>query len=76
MTSNPANLQSQDGRNTDKPWINHQESVRDTDPEDPKNEKNKESQSESADWTGSQKKTDPAEIRLVRKIDFVMMPVL
>ncbi|OJI96304.1 hypothetical protein ASPVEDRAFT_48535 [Aspergillus versicolor CBS 583.65] len=31
---------------------------------------------ETADWTGSQKKSDPAEIRLVRKIDFVMMPVL
>ena len=41
----------------------------------PKNEK-KASESERADWTGSQRKTDPAEIRLVRKIDFVMMPVL
>lgn len=75
MTSNPANLQPQDDLDNDKPWTNHQESVSGADLEDPKNEK-KVSQSERADWTGSQRKTDPAEIRLVRKIDFVMMPVL
>lgn len=28
------------------------------------------------DHTGTQKKTNPAEIRLVRKIDWIMLPVL
>ncbi|KAL4929302.1 major facilitator superfamily domain-containing protein [Aspergillus undulatus] len=28
------------------------------------------------DYTGASAKTDPAEIRLVRKVDFIMMPVL
>ncbi|KAL4884345.1 major facilitator superfamily domain-containing protein [Aspergillus karnatakaensis] len=28
------------------------------------------------DYTGTTKKTDPAEIKLVRKIDFIMMPIL
>lgn len=74
MTSNPANLQLHD-QDHDKPSTNHQESVCGVDLEDPKNEK-KQPQSEIADWTGSQKKSDPAEIRLVRKIDFVMMPIL
>lgn len=76
MTSNPANLQLQDDHSHDKPWANHQESVCGADLEDPQNEKKAAPQSETADWTGSQKKSDPAEIRLVRKIDFVMMPVL
>lgn len=30
----------------------------------------------NVDYTGSAKKTDPVEIKLVRKIDFIMMPML
>ncbi|KAL3461055.1 major facilitator superfamily domain-containing protein [Aspergillus heterothallicus] len=54
----------------EKPNINHQESLADDKalkppPQDP-----------NADYSGSQKKTDPEEIRLVQKIDFIMMPIL
>jgi hypothetical protein len=31
---------------------------------------------ESADYTGAQAKTDPAEIALVKKIDWRLMPTL
>jgi hypothetical protein len=30
----------------------------------------------AADYSGSRKKTDPKEIKLVRKIDWIMMPML
>jgi hypothetical protein len=54
----------------EKPKINHQESIPDDEALKPP------PQEPNADYSGSQKKTDPEEIRLVRKIDFIMMPIL
>lgn len=39
-------------------------------------EKDEKHNNANVDYTGSAKKTDPVEIRLVRKIDFIMMPML
>lgn len=39
-------------------------------------EKDEKQQNRNVDYTGSAKKTDPVEIKLVRKIDFIMMPML
>lgn len=39
-------------------------------------EKDEKHHNANVDYTGSAKKTDPVEIRLVRKIDFIMMPML
>lgn len=39
-------------------------------------EKDEKQQNLHVDYTGSAKKTDPVEIKLVRKIDFIMMPML
>ena len=39
-------------------------------------EKDEKQHRAKVDYTGSSKKTDPLEIKLVRKIDFIMMPML